>query len=139
MSQPQAAPLAEAVEFEGRLFAYIIRAAAEPKKTSFVTQNDATMQAGFVVYPGGSQIPRHVHKPLERHIVGTPEALFLRKGACRVDFYSEDQRPLGSREFRQGDFLLLLGGGHGFAVHEDTIFLEVKQGPYTGTSEKVLF
>ena len=42
-------------------------------------------------------------------------------------------------EVQEGDFVLLLGGGHGIKFREDTILLEVKQGPYKGESEKTRF
>jgi hypothetical protein len=33
----------------------------------------------------------------------------------------------------------MVGGGHGFRMLENTVLLEVKQGPYTGIDEKRLF
>ena len=35
--------------------------------------------------------------------------------------------------------MLMIDGGHGFRMLEDTVFLEVKQGPYTGVDEKERF
>jgi hypothetical protein len=35
--------------------------------------------------------------------------------------------------------MLMLAGGHGFRLLEDTTFVEVKQGPYTGLEEKERF
>jgi hypothetical protein len=46
---------------------------------------------------------------------------------------------VASRELRSGDITLMVGGGHGFRMQEDTVFLEVKQGPYTGIDEKECF
>ena len=40
---------------------------------------------------------------------------------------------------RQGDTIILLAGGHGFNILEDTKMIEVKQGPYLSQAEdKVL-
>jgi hypothetical protein len=33
----------------------------------------------------------------------------------------------------------MIGGGHGFRMLEDTVLLEIKQGPYSGIQEKVRF
>ena len=33
----------------------------------------------------------------------------------------------------------MTGGGHGFCMLEDTVLLEIKQGPYTGLEEKEHF
>jgi hypothetical protein len=44
-----------------------------------------------------------------------------------------------SRDVGEGDVVVLLGGGHGFRMIEDSVLIEVKQGPYFGTQEKELF
>jgi mannose-6-phosphate isomerase-like protein (cupin superfamily) len=110
-----------------------------PERTTFVTPNDFRQQLGFVVYPKGGEIARHVHRPLERHIVGTSEVLVVRKGRAEIDIYDDDRTLVATRELREGDIMLMVGGGHGFRVLEDTVFLEVKQGPYTGIDEKERF
>jgi hypothetical protein len=46
---------------------------------------------------------------------------------------------VATRELREGDILLLVDGGHGFRMLEDTVFVEIKQGPYTGLDEKERF
>ncbi len=92
-----------------------------------------------MVYPQDGEIVRHVHRPLERHIVGTSEVLIVRKGRCEIDIYNDDHRLVATRELRTGDVMLMIGGGHGFRMLEETILLEVKQGPYTGLEEKERF
>ena len=119
--------------------AYIIRGDLLPDKTTFLTPPEFKQQVGFVVYPAGGEIARHVHLPLERHLVGTSEVLVLRSGRCLIDIYGDDRQLVATRELRQGDIMLMVGGGHGFRMLEDTVFLEVKQGPYTGLDEKERF
>ena len=129
----------ERIERGGRPLAYIIRAAPMPERTTFVTPNEFKQQVGFVVYPSGGEIPRHVHRPLERHLVGTSEVLIVRRGRAEIDVYDDDKSLVATRELREGDVMLMVGGGHGFRMLEDTVFLEVKQGPYTGIDEKERF
>jgi hypothetical protein len=71
--------------------------------------------------------------------VGTSEVLIVRKGRCEVDFFDDARSLVATRELGVGDVMLLLSGGHGFRVLEDTVFCEVKQGPYTGLVEKERF
>src|SRR5438132_8525151 len=59
----------------GRPLAYIIRASFQPEKTTFLTPPDFKQQVGYVVYPAEGEVVRHIHKPLERHLVGTSEVL----------------------------------------------------------------
>lgn len=129
----------ETVTSRGVPLAYIIRAELAPQVTTFVTPETANLQVGFVVYPAGGVIARHLHRPLERRISGTNEVLVVKRGRCDVDIYSEARELVATRELRVGDVMLMVGGGHGFRMHEGTILLEVKQGPYTGLDEKERF
>jgi hypothetical protein len=129
----------EHIVSDGRALAYIIRAELTPGRTTFVTPDDFTHQVGLIVYPAGGEIRRHIHKPLERHIVGTSEVILVRKGRCELDVYDDNRVLVATRELRAGDLMLMVGGGHGFRMLEDTVLIEVKQGPYTGLSEKELF
>lgn len=129
----------ERITWNGKLLAYIIRAEMNPEKTTFLTPPELKLQVGFVVYPPGGEISRHVHRSLERQIVGTSEVLVVKKGRCLIDIYNDDRELVTTRELRVGDTTLMVGGGHGFHMLEDTVFLEIKQGPYTGLDEKERF
>ena len=132
-------PVEERIVRGGRPLAYIIRASRMPESTTFITPSDFKQQVGFVVYPAGGEIARHVHRSLERHLVGTSEVLIVRKGRAEIDIYDDDRSLVATRELRVGDIMLMVGGGHGFRMLEDTVFLEVKQGPYAGVDEKERF
>ena len=129
----------EHVTWDGKPLSYIIRAEMKPDKTTFLTPQEFNLQVGFVVYPAQGEIVRHIHKPLERHITGTSEVLVIKKGRCEIDIYNDNRELVATRELRTGDILLMVGGGHGFRMLEDTILLEIKQGPYTGLEEKERF
>ena len=123
----------------GEELAYIIRAGYAPDATTFVTPDHFKQQVGFVVYPRGGEIRRHRHRPLERHLVGTSEVLVVKSGHCEIDVYDESDQAIATRELQPGDVMLMVGGGHGFRMLEDTVLLEIKQGPYTGIDEKEHF
>jgi len=121
------------------LLAYVVRADVARATTSFFTGDDASFQAGFVVYPEGGSVVPHVHLPVVRTVVGTSELLLVRSGRCVVDIYGEDRALVASRQLETGDLVLSLSGGHGFRMLEDTVLFEVKQGPYSGQAEKARF
>ncbi len=121
------------------LLAYVVRADATAATTSFITGDEASFQTGFVVYPAGGFVVPHLHLPVVRTVVGTSELLIVRKGRCIVDMYGDDRALVASRELGTGDLVISLGGGHGFRMLEDTVLLEVKQGPYGGQAEKERF
>jgi hypothetical protein len=118
---------------------YILRAEYAPVTTTFITPPDYKQQVGFIVYPAGGEVQRHLHLPLERHLIGTSEVLIVRNGRCILDVYDDEKELVASREVGAGDVVLMVGGGHGFRMVEETVFLEVKQGPYLDLEEKERF
>ena len=66
--------LIEKITWRGVPLAYIIRSELNPTQTTFLTPPEFQQQVGFVVYPAGGEIQRHVHPPLERYLVDTSEA-----------------------------------------------------------------
>jgi hypothetical protein len=90
-------------------------------------------------HPTGHVIKPHVHNPVPRAVQYTQEALFLRRGRLRVDFYDTERSYIESRVLGPGDVILLIAGGHGFEVLEEIDMVEVKQGPYAGDMDKTQF
>lgn len=129
----------EHIGWKGQHIATIIRADYLPAKTTFVTPDSYYQQAGFVVYPEGGEVARHMHLPLQRHLVGTPETLIVRKGVVEAELYAIDKTYLTTLVLNKGDMILLVAGGHCFRFKEDAVLFEIKQGPYTGLKEKELF
>lgn len=129
----------EHILFEDKPLAYIIRSEIVPKTTTFLTPSEFKQQVGFVVYPRGGEIQRHVHRPVERHLIGTSEVILVRQGRCEIDIYDNQRQLVTTEELREGDILLMVDGGHGFRMLEDTVLLEIKQGPYTGVEDKERF
>ncbi len=129
----------ECIYWGNTCLTYIIRAAFLPNETTFLTPPEFKQQVGYVVYPAGSEIQRHVHLPLERNIVGTTEVLIIKKGRCQIDIYNDEKNLVTTRELQTGDIMVMVGGGHAFHMFDDTVFLEIKQGPYIGLNEKERF
>ena len=129
----------EDVIIDGTLFAIIVRADYDKSGIEFFTTHELSQQLASMSYPCGKIIPAHTHQPLRREVLYTQEALFIRKGKMRVDFYSNDQEYRCSRNLHSGDVILLITGGHGFEVLEEVNLVEVKQGPYSGEKDKLVF
>ena len=129
----------ERITRDGETLCLIVRDPGQLEATTFVTPPEFNMQVGFVVYPKGAEIPRHAHLPVERNVTSTSEVILVYRGSCAVDIYDDDRELVASRELATGDVVVLMSGGHGFRLLEDTILMEVKQGPYSGLEEKVRF
>jgi mannose-6-phosphate isomerase-like protein (cupin superfamily) len=129
----------ECISDEGVVLAYLARQSAPPAATRYLTPDDCNLQVGHVIYASGTEIPRHMHLPVERHLCSTAEVLLVQQGRCEVDIFGLDRQLVTTRELQVGDILIAVAGGHGFRVFEDTVLLEVKQGPYPGGAEKERF
>lgn len=132
-------PQLETVRHEGKTLCLIVRSAPRPDKTTFFTANECNLQVGKIVYPAGGTIPRHDHRPVERCVTGTSEVLIVEKGRMIADIYTDARELLSSHEVGVGDILVLLAGGHGFRLLEDSVLVEVKQGPYSAQQDKERF
>ena len=123
----------------GNLLAIIVPATYEAQGIQFFTSNELGQQLGYMNRPPGYIIEAHVHNPIPRNIEDTVEALFIRKGKVRIDFYDSNKVYLAERILSTGDVILLISGGHGFTMLEQTEMIEVKQGPYANDKDKVRF
>lgn len=124
---------------KGNTLAMIVRKECNPAKTQFFTPDEYNQQIGFVVYPKGGEVVTHMHLPVDRRVTGTSEVLIVRNGRAVIRFYKTDKTFVAKRELEPGDLVLLVSGWHGMDFLEDTVVIEVKQGPYLGVNEKVKF
>lgn len=123
----------------GELLAYVIRATFSSDITSFFTPPEQSFQVGLVVYPEGGEIQSHFHRTIERSLSNTSEVLVVREGRCEIDIFDNQQELVATMELQTGDVMVMVSGGHGFRMLEDTVMLEIKQGPYLGIEEKQRF
>ena len=91
------------------------------------------IQAGTWRYNEGKELSAHVHNLVERKVNRTQEILYVRKGKISASFYDQDGIFVESTLVSEGETLILINGGHGYKILEDdTLVLEIKNGPYLG-------
>ena len=123
-----------------KLYALIVRKKFRKKKgINFFTSKEATQQFGYMKHKKNHLIMPHQHNKRLTKILITTEVIVLLKGILRVDFYNEKKKYLFSKKIYDGDLIMLTNGGHGFKVLKDIEMIEVKQGPYSLSSDKVKF
>ena len=132
--------LMEEVRHKGILLSIILRAGYAADRITFFGRPEFSQQLGFLPHRKGAIITAHFHKEVHRDIKLTQEVLFVKNGKLTVNFYTAGKDYICSRELRTGDLIFLCAGGHGFKMLEDTVLIEVKQGPYSGRdSDKEAF
>ena len=130
----------EKIFHKKKLFALIVRSKFRKKNgINFFTKNNSTQQFGYMKHKKNYVIEPHQHNKRLTKISITTEVIILLKGILRVDFYNEKKKYLFSKKIYDGDLIMLTNGGHGFKVLKDVEMIEVKQGPYSLSSDKVKF
>jgi len=65
--------------------------------------------------------------------------LFVKNGILRVDFYVNKKKYLFSKILKKEDLIILNEGSHGFKVIKKCQLIEIKQGPFFKTLDKIRF
>ena len=130
----------ENVKYKKQIFAIIVRGTYRSKKgISFFSPKFATQQFGYMKHKKGYVIKPHKHKKRLTKILKTTEVIIILKGTLRVDFFNQQEKYLFSKVIREKDIIFLMHGGHGFKVIKNVEMIEVKQGPYNASMDKIKF
>ncbi len=119
------------------ILAIIIKDSDWEQGLTFPSSEQDFQQVGLWRYNKGVKLAPHVHLAEPRNVLRTQEVVFIKKGRMRADIYTENEKFLKSIELNKGDTAILLNGGHGYEILEDdTMVLEVKNGPYAGSDKE---
>ena len=130
----------ENIMHKKKLYALIVRKKFRKKKgVNFFTSKEATQQFGYMKHKKDHLIMPHQHNKRLTKILITTEVIILLKGILRVDFYNEKKKYLFSKKIFANDIIMLVNGGHGFKILKNVEMLEVKQGPYSLSKDKIKF
>ena len=134
----------EKIEYKKQLFALIVRNKYRKKSgINFFTDRKASQQVGFMKHKKHHIILPHKHNKRKKSSIAkidtTTEVLIILKGILRVDFYNSLEKYLFSKKLYANDLIMLSSGGHGFKVLKNVEMIEVKQGPYFISKDKVKF
>ena len=130
----------EKINHKKKLLALIVRGKYRNKKgITFFTPKESTQQFGYMKHKKKYIIKPHLHKKRVTKILYTTEVILLLKGMLRVDFYNLRQKYLFSKIVKEKDIIMLVHGGHGFKVLKDVEMIEIKQGPYILSKDKIKF
>jgi hypothetical protein len=123
----------------GEELGLVVRASYPVSGVEFLTPDSFGQQLAIMQRPKGEQIQPHVHLPVNRELNGTQEVIVMKSGRMRVDFFDDTRKYVGSTVLEAGDIALMNSGGHGFELLEDSVFIEVKQGPFLEGKDKIRF
>ena len=132
--------MVEKIIYKKKLLAILVKTnKIKNKGTKFISPNYFTHQVGFINHPSWHIIKPHTHKKTLRRINNTSEVLFVKSGILRVDFYINSKKYFFSKLLKKGDLIILNVGSHGFKIIKKCKLIEIKQGPFIKTLDKIRF
>ena len=124
-------------DLNGELQANYIPALAKCDGVKFLTTIKNDMQVGLMTRNSNSPVVAHQHLKIKRSIETTQEFLLVRKGNAEVILFDNHGNQFHKIDLSLGDSILLVAGAHAITFTSDTELLEVKQGPYLQSQDKV--
>ena len=84
-------------------------------------------------------IENHIHLKNKRIVEETGEIIIVQKGKMEVKIFDSQKNLLAKEILNSNCIACFYGGGHVFKMLTDTLFLEIKQGPYNENLDKEKF
>ena len=118
----------------GDLLHVIMRSrTAQPVERLDVCDESEFLQVARIHPPRGKQYPAHKHIRNVREVSLTQECWIVMRGSVRARYYDTDGLKLRDHLLTAGDVSITFRGGHAYEIlEEDTVIIEVKNGPYVG-------
>ena len=127
------------IYYQEQILSIIVKSSYQNEGIEFFTEQNSSLQLGYMNRLKNYKIPPHIHKKIKREIHNTQEVLIIKKGKIRINFFNDSKDFLQFEIVETGDIVMLLSGGHGFEMIEDSEIFEIKQGPYLFEDDKEKF
>jgi predicted KAP-like P-loop ATPase len=121
----------EVIKIKDKVSCIIFREEDWTEGLNFITPDDMFIQVGTWWYDKDKELQKHKHKEFLRTANRTQESVYVKKGALRVDLYTEELEKFREFVLVEGELAVFGYGGHGYCILEDsTQVIETKNGPF---------
>jgi|TARA_Y100000389_G_scaffold204238_1_gene255774 hypothetical protein len=103
-----------------------------PEGLTFLSQDERFIQFGTWNYKKGQLLDAHFHNTFDRTSNITQEIVIVLKGSLSCKLYNKNKDLIDELIVRENQFIVQYSLVHEYMVIEDSIVLEVKNGPYFG-------
>lgn len=115
------------------LLCYVIRADEIVPGFRFYSNPEDGIQVGSWSKVRGEVSVPHIHNKVPRSADFTQEVVFVIQGSFLVKIFDLDLEFLSEVFLKTGDLIVSLRGGHSYeGLDEESVVIEVKNGPYLG-------
>ena len=123
------------------LAAIVVRNSVKPKGTTFFTSEFAPLQVGLQNKEKSERVSLHYHKLGEGNlnIKEAHEVLFVKTGRIRLTLTTKSGNLIAKKILKKGDLVVIGDTAHEIAYLENSMVLEIKQGPHIERLNKKIF
>ena len=102
------------------------------KYRSDISNETEIIQVSARLLKKDTHVKAHKHFPIKKETIGTQEAWIVIDGKISAKVYDIDDSLLEEIQINSGGLIAFYRGGHELLVLDETIFYEIKTGPYYG-------
>jgi hypothetical protein len=118
--------------FEDIVYATLIKTKDAPKGLTFPSSDEENIQVGVWNYEKGKILDLHYHKDFSREATRTGEAVCVIRGSLVCNLYTKEGDFLVEIPVKESEVIIQYYGAHEYIIEEDSVIIEIKNGPYFG-------
>lgn len=129
----------EEIFYKKKRIALIIRNEFTTKDNSFFSDEQDFFQLGFFYRKKGYSVPAHYHTPKNKiYVSELSECIQVKKGKIKISYFTHNLTLIASAILCAGDTVMHTDVVHEVEFLQNTLILELKQGPYDNNGKHFL-
>ena len=120
------------ITFENQLYAFVCSLNDVNKGLQFLSDDSDFIQLGTWNYEKNFSTVPHYHLEHDKPSNLTQEVVLVHKGSVKCRLFTKDGNYVDEVDINEGELIVQIYGVHEYIMNEDSIVLEIKNGPYYG-------
>jgi len=120
------------ISFENQLYAFVCSLNDVSKGLEFLSDDSDFIQLGTWNYEKNFSTVPHYHLEHDKPSNLTQEVVLVHKGSVKCRLFTKEGNYVDEVDINEGELIVQIYGVHEYIMNEDSIVLEIKNGPYYG-------
>ena len=120
------------ISFENQLYAFVCSLNDVSKGLEFLSDDSDFIQLGTRNYEKNISTVPHYHLEHDKPSNLTQEVVLVHKGSVKCRLFTKEGNYVDEVDINEGELIVQIYGVHEYIMNEDSIVLEIKNGPYYG-------
>ena len=120
------------ITFENQLYAFVCSLNDASEGLKFLSDDSDFIQLGTWNYEKNFSTVPHYHLEHDKPSNLTQEVVLVHKGSVKCRLFTKEGNYVDEVDINEGELIVQIYGVHEYIMNEDSIVLEIKNGPYFG-------